>query len=313
MSLNATVPRVLAAAPDGERSHRFWLGAGYLAAGLIILALLVYGFDYYWLSPAARALSPKHAYLKPSGVIGLRLGMFGVALFLLIYLYAVRKHWKWLARQGNSRNWLNFHVLLGITAPIVITFHSSFKFHGIAGIAYWIMIAVALSGFAGRYIYSLIPRNLGAAEVSRQELRTSIDQLTQKLDAQEVLSAADVAPLLKLPSAAVVQSMSALGVLWLALRCDLARPWRTWQIRRKAIRSFGGKAVSFGMVRSHHPQVESAIACLNQQASLTRKILFLSKTQELFELWHVIHRPFSYSFAILASIHIIVVLLLGYF
>ncbi len=280
MSLNATVPRVLVAAPDGERRHRFWLDVGYLAAALIVLALLVYGFDYYWLSQAERALSPKHAYLKPSGVIGLRLGMFGVALFLLTYLYALRKHWKWLARQGNSRHWLNFHVLLGITAPVIITFHSSFKFRGIAGIAYWIMIAVALSGFAGRYIYSLIPRNLGAAEASRQELWTSIDRLTQKLEAQEVLSPADVAPLLRLPSAAEVQSMSALGVLWLALRCDLARPWQTWRLRRKAIRSFGGNAVLFGMARSHHPQVESAIICLNQHVSLTRKILFLSKTRE---------------------------------
>lgn len=313
MSLNATVPRVVTAVPDGERRHRFWLGTGYLVASLIILALLVYGFDYYWLSQAERALSPKHAYLKPSGTIGLRLGMFGVALFLLIYLYAVRKHWKWLARQGNSRNWLNFHILLGITAPLIITFHSSFKVHGIAGIAYWIMIAVALSGFAGRYIYSLIPRNLGAAEISRQELWTSIDQLTQKLEAQQVLSPADVAPLLKLPSAADVQSMSAIGVLWLALGSDLARPWQTWKLRRKAIRSFGGNAVFFGMARSHHPQVESAIVCLNQHVSLTRKILFLSKTQELFQLWHVIHRPFSYSFAILASIHIVVALLLGYY
>ncbi len=313
MSLNATVPRALVAVPDGERRHRFWLDVGYLAAALIVLALLVYGFDYYWLSQAERALSPKHAYLKPSGVIGLRLGMFGVALFLLIYLYAVRKHWKWLARQGNSRHWLNFHVLLGITAPVIITFHSSFKFRGIAGIAYWIMIAVALSGFAGRYIYSLIPRNLEAAETSRQELWTSIDRLTQKLEAQEVLSPADTAPFLRLPSAAEVQSMSALGVLWLALRCDLARPWQTWKLRRKAIRSFGGNAVLLGMARSHHPQIESAIICLNQHVSLTRKILFLSKTQDLFELWHVIHRPFSYSFAILASIHIIVVLLLGYY
>jgi hypothetical protein len=29
-------------------------------------------------------------------------------------------------------------------------------------------------------------------------------------------------------------------------------------------------------------------------------------------LWHVVHRPFSYAFALLASIHIPIVLLLGY-
>jgi hypothetical protein len=313
MSLNATVPRVLAAESNGERLHGFFLRAGYLIAALIVLALLVYGFDYYWLSPAERALSPKHAYLKPSGIIGLRLGMLGVVMFLVIYLYALRKHWMRLARIGNSRHWLNFHVLLGIAAPIIITFHSSFKFRGIAGVAYWIMISVALSGFVGRYIYSLIPRNLGAAEISRQELWSSIDKLTQKLEAQQVLTPADIAPFLKLPSPAEVQSMSALGVLWMALCSDLARPWQTWALRRKAIRSFGGNAVFFGIARSHHPQIESAILCLNQHVSLTRKVLFLSKTESLFRLWHIIHLPFSYSFAILAAIHIAVVLLLGYF
>jgi hypothetical protein len=313
MSLNAAVPQVLTAQPDRERRHSFLLRAGYLLAALVVLALLVYGFDYYCAAPAQRALSSKHAYLKPSGIIGLRLGMLGVAMFLLVYLYALRKHWMWLARIGNSRHWLNFHVLLGITAPIIITFHSSFKFHGIAGIAYWIMIAVALSGFVGRYIYSLIPRNLGAAEISRQELWSSIDKLTQKLEAQQVLTPADIAPFLKLPSPAEVQSMSALGVLWAALSSDLARPWRTWKLRRKAIRSFGGNAVFFGIARSHHPQVESAILCLNQHVSLTRRVLFLSKTEALFRLWHIIHLPFSYSFAFLAAIHIAVVLLLGYF
>jgi hypothetical protein len=32
----------------------------------------------------------------------------------------------------------------------------------------------------------------------------------------------------------------------------------------------------------------------------------------VFHLWHVIHRPFSYSFAILSILHVTVVLLLGY-
>jgi hypothetical protein len=32
----------------------------------------------------------------------------------------------------------------------------------------------------------------------------------------------------------------------------------------------------------------------------------------VFHLWHVIHRPFSYSFALLAVIHIAVVTMMGY-
>src|SRR5260370_38340092 len=95
--------------------------------------------------------------------------MFGVLLFLFIYLYPLRKKWAWLGRQGSSQRWLDFHVLLGLIAPVVITFHSSFKFSGIAGIAYWIMVLVALSGVVGRYIYAQIPRSLNLAELSLQE------------------------------------------------------------------------------------------------------------------------------------------------
>jgi hypothetical protein len=33
----------------------------------------------------------------------------------------------------------------------------------------------------------------------------------------------------------------------------------------------------------------------------------------MFHLWHVIHRPFSYSFAILACVHIGFALFIGYY
>ena len=80
-------------------------------------------------------------------------------MFFVIYLYPLRKRWGWLGSQGNSRHWLDFHVVLGTAAPLVIALHSSFKFGGIAGMAFWIMTAVTLSGFIGRYLYSQIPEN----------------------------------------------------------------------------------------------------------------------------------------------------------
>src|ERR1700752_423437 len=160
MSINLPLPRTATSLPDPHRMHHLRLKIAYLLAIAGTLGLLVYGSSYYWSSAEQRALSPKHAYLKPSGAIGLRLGMFGVLLFLFIYLYPLRKKWAWLGRQGSSRRWLDFHVLLGLVAPVVITFHSSFKFSGIAGVAYWIMLVVALSGVVGRYIYSQIPRSL---------------------------------------------------------------------------------------------------------------------------------------------------------
>ncbi|MCP6726220.1 hypothetical protein NL526_29605, partial [Klebsiella pneumoniae] len=76
----------------------------------------------------------------------------------------------WLNRLGSARHWLDFHVILGLTAPVIIAFHASFKFHGIAGVAFWIMLSVAVSGVVGRYVYAQIPRSLSSAELSLKEL-----------------------------------------------------------------------------------------------------------------------------------------------
>jgi hypothetical protein len=67
-----------------------------------------------------------------------------------------------------------------------------------------------------------------------------------------------------------------------------------------------------GLRSSGHSDLERAIDLARDEASLAKRILFLSRSQQVFHLWHVIHKPFSWSFAILALIHIIVVINLGY-
>lgn len=313
MSINLTLPTTATSLPDSDRMHRFRLRLAYLLALAGMLTLLVYGFAYYWSSPEQRALSPKHAYLKPSGAIGLRLGMFGVLLFLFIYLYPLRKKWAWLGRQGSSRRWLDFHVLLGLVAPVVITFHSSFKFSGIAGIAYWIMVVVALSGVVGRYIYAQIPRSLNSAELSLQEAQEQSQRLATQLKNAGILSARDIDGLLRLPDLKRVQSISLIGVLWRMLLFDIGFPLRVWRLRQKMLWSQRKWWSLVGLGRGQNPVLERAISMAREQTLLTKKILFLSKSHRMLHLWHVIHRPFSYSFAVLASIHVILMLMLGYY
>ena len=91
--------------------------------------------------------------LRPSGLIGINLGVLGTVLFCIIFLYALRKVIPWLGRIGTAKHWMDFHIICGVSAPIIIAFHASFKFNNIAGVAFWIMLAVAISGLAGRYLY----------------------------------------------------------------------------------------------------------------------------------------------------------------
>ncbi len=313
MSVNLTLPTTATSLADPNRMHRFRLRMAYLVALAGTIALLVYGFTYYWSSPEQRALSSKHAYLKPSGAIGLRLGMFGVLLFLFIYLYPLRKKWAWLGRQGSSQRWLDFHVLLGLIAPVVITFHSSFKFSGIAGIAYWIMVLVALSGVVGRYIYAQIPRSLNSAELSLQEAQEQSLWMAKQLKNTGILSARDIDGLLRLPDVRRVQSISLIGVLWRMLLFDLGFPFRIWRLRQKMLWSQRKWWSLVGLGRGENDVLEGAIAMARDQTLLAKKIVFLSKSHRMLHLWHIIHRPFSYSFAVLASIHVVLMLMLGYY
>jgi hypothetical protein len=278
----------------------------------IVLVIAGYGYDYYGLNAADRPFSAKHQLLRPSGSIGIKLGMFGVLLFFLIYLYPLRKKWGWLGRQGNSRHWLDFHIVLGTTAPVIIAFHATFKFSNIAGMAFWSMLAVTLSGFVGRYLYSQIPRNLNAAELSMKEMRDVEESLRKQLAEQKLAFGARMETLYDLPTPQDVEHMQMLVALVYMMLIDMRRPFRLSLLRLQAT-GFGSWVRScFGFKRTRDLSLERAIGIARKQSALSKRILFLSRTQQVFNMWHIIHRPFSYAFAILALIHISLALYMGY-
>ncbi len=305
-----------AAAPSrkaSERGHRIRLFFATLCSLLLVTALAIYGFDYYTLSRELRPFSEKHPILRPSGAIGLKLGFLGTLLFVIIFLYALRKVIPWLGRIGTAKHWMDFHVIAGITAPIVIAFHASFKFNNIAGVAFWIMLAVALSGIGGRYLYAQIPRSLNAAEISYHELEASEDELTNALRRQTIYTPERLAGIFSMPSAEHVRKSWALVTIVEMLLLDLRRPFKIAALRRE-VSSFGQSLRSLGgFLPTSYPELENIVALIRQKASISKHILFLDRTQRVFHLWHVIHRPFSYAFAVLALIHIVNAIRLGYF
>lgn len=296
-----------------EKGHRVRLFIGYLLAIALVVGIFAYGFNYYTLNSSERPFSPKHALLKPSGAIGVKLGMLGLGMFLCIFLYPLRKRWAWLGRQGSSRHWLDNHVLLGLGAPFVIALHAAFKFRGFAGIAFWIMLAVSLSGVIGRYLYGQIPRSLNAAELSLKEVQDIQAKLGEQLAQQKVLPQSDLRAVLSLPSAERVQKLPTMVALVYMMLLDLSRIFKIATLRRKHL-GFGEQLLTLGgLLRTRHPDLERAVAVAREEAAIAKRVLFLSCSQKVFHLWHVVHKPFSYTFALLAIIHIVLVAMMGYF
>jgi hypothetical protein len=312
MSASASVRSAVMTRDDAEKGHRTRLFLAWMLALAVVLVIAGYGYDYYLLGATQRPFSPKHEILRPSGTIGIRLGMLGVLMFFLIYLYPLRKKWGWLGRQGNSRHWLDFHIVLGTTAPIIIAFHSSFKFGNIAGMAFWSMLMVTMSGFIGRYLYAQIPRNLNAAELSIKEIREKEAALKKELAEQRATFGFAADALYQLPSAAEVAKTPAVASLISMVLIDFRRPFRTSWIRLRQAGFAAWLFSLFGFLPTRNPGLERALRIANTEAKLSKSIAFLSRTQRIFQLWHVIHRPFSYAFAILAIIHITLALYMGY-
>src|SRR5437660_5081664 len=204
MSASASVRSAVMTRDDAENGHRTRLFLAWMLAVAVVLVIAGYGYNYYTLGATQRPFSPKHQLLRPSGTIGIKLGMLGVLMFFLIYLYPLRKKWGWLGRMGNSRHWLDLHVVLGTSAPIIVAFHSSFKFGNIAGMAFYSMLMVTLSGFVGRYLYAQIPRNLSAAELSMKEIQEKEEALRKELAEQKATFGFCVDALSELPSPAEV-------------------------------------------------------------------------------------------------------------
>jgi hypothetical protein len=296
-------------APERETSdtrHERLLGWILLVFVGAVIALLFYGADYYRLSQTARAFSPKHHLLKPGGVVGINLGVLGVVMLCGIFLYPLRRRWRWLQEQGNSKRWLDRHIVLGVAAPVCIALHSSFKFRGLAGLAFWVMVAVSVSGLVGRYLYAQVLQDIADAELLLRTLQAGLER-------QSIVPQADLRRLVPpLPDPGRVSRWSLLMALIYMLASDLARPLQILRIRAKIRASESATGLIWGIRAPRNAALEQVIRMARKQALLSRRILFLSHAKKAFQLWHVVHKPFSYAFAVLALLHIAVVMLLGF-
>jgi len=98
-------------------------------------------------------------------LFGHSLGILGFILMIMTEtLYSLRKRSRFTA-WGKMSDWLQFHIFTGLVGPFMVFLHTSWKFNGLAGVVTLMTLVVVLSGFVGRYIYTLIPRTAEGIEI----------------------------------------------------------------------------------------------------------------------------------------------------
>ena len=259
------------------------------------------GWAYYSAPASARGYMPQHQLMRPSGRVGQPLGVAGFALMLVPVAYAIRKKVRRLREAGSLKTWLEVHVFCGIVGPVLVSFHTAFKFNGIVSVAYWSMVLVALSGVVGRYLYLRIPRSLRGQELTRAEIDARAARLSEAIAAARLpnRTLADIEAFER--RTVLAETQRARVPSWYELAAGEIRLRRQIRQIHRTMRTDGASPL-------HH----EAVALVAERATLLRRTAYLKKTKTLFDLWHVFHMPLVYAMFAIVVVHVGFTLYMGY-
>jgi len=257
---------------------------------VITLAVTFYlfytGYTYYNTSLEERFYHPRHNWFKPSGVYGQGLGIIGTLMILFgVVIYIARKRYNFLAKQIRLKYLLEFHIFLCTLGPILILFHTAFKFGGIVSVAFWSMVAVVLSGVVGRFIYNQIPKTIEGRIMTMNEVKEMKTDLAVVLHQKFDLESNTIDIVTSLISEENTQDNK-----------------KTLEYLRKVLN------------RNDLPKEErkAILKMVKDEIKLSKKISRLQTMQKLFKYWHVAHMPFALIMLIVVVIHVAVTVAFGY-
>lgn len=270
---------------------------------LALVAVSLWGADYYFADLGSRARHDQAYLFKPSGWIGQTAGLLTFGGFIFLWLYPLRKKLGAAGRwMGQVPAWLDVHIVVGLTLPILGAVHAGWRFDGIIGLGYIAMIVVALSGIVGRYVYVRIPRNRSGLEIGAEELAQQRRQLL--LDLTEITGLAQ--DVVRSTLAAEPRPEKNLGLLG-----SLAQMVRDDFRRRRAGHELEKKWKAAGRTGIDPKKLSEVVRLARRQMALTQQARLLGETQKVFGHWHTFHRPFALTALLAVSIHVAVVVWAG--
>ena len=273
--------------------HKIYIGTMSLITIVMSIYLAVAGYEYYATPIEERFYLDYHDWFKPSGIFGQGLGVIGTLLMAIgVFIYILRKRYNFLGKFIRLKYLLEFHIFLCTIGPIMVLFHTAFKFGGIVSVAFWSMVAVVLSGVIGRFIYIQIPRTIEGQEMTLGQIRHIKSVLSETLRVSFGLD----------------QDMSALITRFTGSTANHSFLQRYFD-RRKAISTIK-KALTDKNI--HIRERRNILKMVNEEITLAGRIGRLQTMQKLFKYWHVAHLPFALIMLIIVILHVGVAIAFGY-
>jgi hypothetical protein len=281
-------------------SHRIFLTLLVAIVIVTLIYLFIRGNSYYNTSLEERVYHVDHALLKPSGILGHGFGIAGSLLMITGMLsYMARKRYRSLSRLGLLKHWLEFHIFLCTLGPILVFFHTSYKFGGLVAISFWSMVAVFLSGIIGRFIYLQIPRSIEGRELTLNEVRGMKSDVTEILKNSYNLDDESFNT--------IVDSLKKkVGIYH---NNAFVRYMRNRSEDRMSVRLVK-KVLKQNKLKG--AESKKILDLVEDDITISRRIERLDTMQNMFKYWHVAHLPFALVMLIIMVIHVGVTILFGY-
>lgn len=252
---------------------------------IVTLYLSYDGYTYYTTPLEERFYHPRYDWFKPSGIYGQGLGVIGTFLILFgVTIYILHKRYNILGKWVRLKYLLEFHIFLCTLGPILVLFHTGFKFGGIVSIAFWSMVAVVASGVIGRFIYIQIPRTIEGRALSLNEVKHMKTDISEVLEDKYKLQPAIIQLFLNFTETGSTLEKPSVGVLQKALKEN-------------------------NVTKSEQ---QSILKMVKHERSLSRKIGRLETMKKYFKYWHVAHMPFALIMLVIVVVHVIVAFTFGY-
>jgi len=138
---------------------------------------------YYALPMEARPDSVLHEWLRPSGYIGLPLGLAAVGLILFNLAYLLRRARVPGFLRGCLRGWMSAHVATGILAVVLAGLHAAMDpRQTVGGHAFVLLAVLVVTGAIGRYFYAFVPHAANGRELDLEEVQAQLASISSEWD-----------------------------------------------------------------------------------------------------------------------------------
>lgn len=267
-------------------------------ATMIVAAVLFYG----WMQSGEQYLSPEEG-------AGYYLGIVGGVMMLALLIYPLRKRWRALRHFASVRAWFRLHMLLGIIGPALVVLHSNFKLGSLnSSVALVAMLAVAGSGYVGRFLYTRIHSGLHGKRETARSVRADLAERKRELLIDKMARESAEAALDRFEKRRIEREASLLSGLYIGISGPVAH-----RMLKRILMRHVRNALSLSDSASRLSDADRAEklaafeqsldAYLRTTAHAERFLLY----ERLFSLWHLLHLPLFFLLVLAAVVHVIAV------